>query len=74
MVNEGYFVSQVQHDILGEAIRTQQHNGCVRGDRQGISLRVYFLTSRKSEELGKKKMDGLIDKNLEEKIEQDQES
>ena len=68
MDNEGSFVPQVQHDILVEIIGIKEHNGCVRGDRQDINLRVYFATSRKSKELCKKEMNGLIDKNLEKKI------
>lgn len=64
MTYQGSFVPHIQHDILVEEIRTKEHDGRVCGVRQDISLRLYFGTSRKSEDLRKKDMDELVNKKI----------
>lgn len=58
------FVPQPQYDILVEEIGTKEHGRCVYGVGEGIGLRLFFGTSRKSKELQKKEMDKIVDKKL----------
>lgn len=46
--HEGTFFPEPRHDILVEAIRTQEHGGRVCGVGDDIDLRVFFGTSKKS--------------------------
>lgn len=69
MASEGSFIPQVRHDILVEAIGIKERGRRVRGVEQGIIVRVYFRILIKSEELCKKEMDDIVNKNLEEKLE-----
>ncbi|CAL5200831.1 unnamed protein product [Lathyrus oleraceus] len=40
------FTSQDRHDILIEAIGTEEHLGCVRGLGRGIGFKEYFRSSK----------------------------
>lgn len=64
MVNQGSFAPNVRHDILIEEIITKEHDGRVCGVGQGINMRLYFRTSRKSNNLRKKEIDELVYKKL----------
>lgn len=57
MVNssrEGTFIPGPLHDIFVEAIGIKEHGGSVSGVRDGISLRVFFGTSKKKHRAGAK--------------------
>ncbi|CAI8609357.1 unnamed protein product [Vicia faba] len=45
---EGSYVLESQNDKLVEAVRTKEYDECFRGVGDGIGLRVYFGTSRKT--------------------------
>lgn len=64
MVSQGYFVPQLRHDILVEAIRTKEHDVRVCGVGEGITLRLFFDTSIKSTHMQKKEMDEIVEKKL----------
>ena len=44
---EGTFVPEARHDILVEAIGTDEHGGRVRGVGEGVCLRSFFGSQRK---------------------------
>lgn len=47
---EGTFVPEGRRDILVEAIGTDEHGGRVRGVGEGVGLRAFFGSQRKSTE------------------------
>lgn len=44
---EGSFVLELRYDILIEAIGINEHAGCFRGVGEGVSLRLFYGSSRK---------------------------
>lgn len=43
MANEGSFIPQKRHDILVEAIRKMEYDGCVCNVGEGINLVLFFV-------------------------------
>lgn len=64
MTNQGYFVPQERRDILVKEIGTKEHGGRVHYFGEGIGLRLFFGTLRKSKDLQKKEMDEIVEKKL----------
>ncbi|CAL5185002.1 unnamed protein product [Lathyrus oleraceus] len=52
----GLFVSLDLHDILVEAIRTEEHHGCVCGLGRGVGFKTYFGRSRSTKEVHSKEV------------------
>ncbi|KAI5392053.1 hypothetical protein KIW84_076731 [Lathyrus oleraceus] len=52
---DGIFVPQGRHNILVEAIGTEEYGGCVHGLGRGVDLRLYFGPSQTSKEVNCKK-------------------
>lgn len=67
MSREDYFVLEPQHDILIEAIRTNEYGGCVCGVGDGIDLRLFYGISRKTPDRRKKKRLKSLRKNWKDK-------
>ncbi|CAL5208580.1 unnamed protein product [Lathyrus oleraceus] len=58
LAREGSFVLEPRHDTLIEATKIDEHGGRVHGVGEGVNLRLYYGSSRKSiEQMQKEKID-----------------
>lgn len=62
---EGSLIPNPRHYILVELIKTKEHEGCVHSVGDGIGLRVWFDTSRKSTRLVQKETIEYFDRKSE---------
>ena len=67
---EGSFVPEARHDILVEAIGTEEHGGRVRGVGEDVGLRSFFGSQRKSTESQEFREQKQKIENVEKKLEE----